>query len=92
MSRAYSIETNAIGNYFWLILIFKLYKNANNANFGSFEKPLLKKDCRCKVWSDVGVGFITLLFWITQDCNICSINQRSGYYRYLRKEINCLSG
>ena len=92
MSRAYSIETNAIGNYFWLILIFKQYKNANNANFGSFEKPQLKKDCMCKVWSDVGVGFITLLFWITQDCNICSINQRSGSYRYLRTEINCLSG
>ena len=25
--------------------IFKQYENANNANFGSFEKPLLQQPC-----------------------------------------------
>ena len=38
MPRDYWIKTNVTGNYFWLILIFKQYQNANNANFGCFEK------------------------------------------------------
>ena len=36
----YWIKTNVASNYFKLIRIFKQNQNANNANFGSFERPL----------------------------------------------------
>ena len=41
LSRAYYVKTNVTGYQFLLILAFKQYENANNANFKSFEKPLI---------------------------------------------------
>ena len=38
LSWVYWTKTNVNGIYFSLILMIKQYENANNTNFGSFEK------------------------------------------------------
>ena len=53
LSRPYWIKANATGNLLKLFLLFKPYENANNANFGSFQKKttLTSQELNCLMWN-----------------------------------------